>query len=586
MNQKSQSDKAKSQRRRTGRIAWGGLLLGLLLVALALSALSARGALAARGAPSDIGFTVLSDSSAWMDSKACADPANPLGPRALWLEIAVTNTNSTETLTGVTATLSGFASSYYELTADPERYVGTLAPRESFHGYWFVDYSKACQIGLSDSYTLTVNADNLSAPAQTTDSLVTRSSNDVGAGDIITSTVSVDMAVGQIFTQTASYVFPNATGVLLQPTGNADLEDGCFRLVGAEIVSSNVPGIPIGVAQQLYFPLAAPKPPSQDEVTVIYRWQAQCQAESISKPWMNTGTSEPGRYSNKYGVYFTTFPEASFSLTLTSAVHPTSIVVGETTTYTVRFSNTFPEPVELNKIKVVLPSGLTFAGYRPGSAVTEENSSAYPTLGASGALIWRGIPGSSYRVPAATAGGPGILELQIAVQANAIGTFTQESSGAVGSMELAPSSTTLNAYNPTAVVLASFTAIPEDEGIRVMWETAAELQNLGFNLHRGESAAGPWTRLNAELIPAQNPGAIFGANYEWLDTGVTPDTTYFYRLEDVSTSGASTFHGPVSATATGVTSVVITGFGAHGAAPAALLLAVAIAGVLVVPRWR
>ncbi|MDX9955455.1 MAG: hypothetical protein RBT75_15255 [Anaerolineae bacterium] len=410
MNQNTQSDRATSQRRRTGRVAWGGLLLGILFAALALSTL------ASRGAPSDITFTVLSGSAAWMDSKACADP--PVGPRALWLEIAVTNTNSTETLTGVTATLSGFTSGDYDLTADPQRYVGTLAPGASFHGYWFVDYSQVCQIGLSDNYTLTVQADNLSAPAQYTGSLITRSSNDVGTGDIITSTVSVDMAVGQIFTQNASYVFPNATGVLLQPTGNGDLEDSCFRLVGAEIISSNVPGIPVGIVQQLYFPAAAPKPPNQDEVTVAYRWQAQCQAESISKPWMNTGTSEPGRYSNKYGVYFTTFPEASFSLTLSSAVHPTSIAVGETTTYTVRFSNTFPEPVELNKIKVVLPSGLTFVGYRPGSAVTADNSSAYPMLGASGTLIWRGIPSSSYRVPAATAAGPGILELRTAPQAN------------------------------------------------------------------------------------------------------------------------------------------------------------------------
>ncbi|MBN1920287.1 MAG: pullulanase-type alpha-1,6-glucosidase [Anaerolineae bacterium] len=130
---------------------------------------------------------------------------------------------------------------------------------------------------------------------------------------------------------------------------------------------------------------------------------------------------------------------------------------------------------------------------------------------------------------------------------------------------------------PTAVFLTSFAAAPQGESILLTWETAAELQNLGFNLYRAEAFAGPWTRLNAELIPAQNPGATFGASYEWLDTGVTPDTTYFYRLEDLDVNGASTFHGPVSATATGVTAVALASFGAQGSAPAVLLLALAAA---------
>lgn len=105
-----------------------------------------------------------------------------------------------------------------------------------------------------------------------------------------------------------------------------------------------------------------------------------------------------------------------------------------------------------------------------------------------------------------------------------------------------------------------------------------ELQNVGFNLYRGESFTGPWVKLNAALIPAQNPGGAFGASYEWLDEDVTPDTMYFYHLEDVSTGGASTFHGPVSATAAGVTAVSVVAFGANRVAPAVLLLALAAMG--------
>nr|MBP8864539.1 hypothetical protein [Anaerolineae bacterium] len=138
---------------------------------------------------------------------------------------------------------------------------------------------------------------------------------------------------------------------------------------------------------------------------------------------------------------------------------------------------------------------------------------------------------------------------------------------------------------PTAVDLVTFSAEPQGNAIRVTWETAQELDNLGFNLYRGESAAGPWTRLNAELLPAQNPGATFGATYEWLDADVTPDMTYFYRLEDVNVYGASTFHGPVSTTAAMPSAVRITGFGARGPA-FGLPLALAALGLWGLARKR
>ncbi len=119
---------------------------------------------------------------------------------------------------------------------------------------------------------------------------------------------------------------------------------------------------------------------------------------------------------------------------------------------------------------------------------------------------------------------------------------------------------------PLAVDLTDFSAVWDGEAVTVSWETAQELDNLGFNLYRGESAAGPWVKLNAELIPTQNPGAVFGATYTWLDEGVTPGATYFYRLEDVDIYGVSTFHGPVSTAPVDPSAVALTAFGARGPA--------------------
>ena len=111
-----------------------------------------------------------------------------------------------------------------------------------------------------------------------------------------------------------------------------------------------------------------------------------------------------------------------------------------------------------------------------------------------------------------------------------------------------------------------------------------ELRNLGFNLYRGDAFSGPWTRLNAELIPPQNPGATFGATYEWLDADVTPGATYFYRLEDVDLNGTSTFHGPVSATATEAAAVTSVAFKAQRTG--GMEIAFALVGVLILMNLR
>jgi hypothetical protein len=102
---------------------------------------------------------------------------------------------------------------------------------------------------------------------------------------------------------------------------------------------------------------------------------------------------------------------------------------------------------------------------------------------------------------------------------------------------------------PTAVKLVRFEAEPESAEIHVEWETASEIDNLGFNLYRAGAESGPWVRLNDAIIPSKAPGAVGGAVYAWLDDGVVPGVTYYYRLEAIDVYGTSTFHGPISATA-------------------------------------
>jgi CSLREA domain-containing protein len=99
----------------------------------------------------------------------------------------------------------------------------------------------------------------------------------------------------------------------------------------------------------------------------------------------------------------------------------------------------------------------------------------------------------------------------------------------------------------TAVRLVSFAARPQDRAVALSWETATELDNLGFWLYRGPSADGPWQRLDGSLIPGVG-SSMEGRSYGFVDSGLSNGVTCFYRLEDVDRSGRVTSHGPVSAT--------------------------------------
>jgi len=98
---------------------------------------------------------------------------------------------------------------------------------------------------------------------------------------------------------------------------------------------------------------------------------------------------------------------------------------------------------------------------------------------------------------------------------------------------------------PNNVTLGYFAA-RANGFVTLEWTTASELDNAGFNVYRSTSLDGEYTKLNSELIPA-TANAFEGASYSYTDKEVQPGLTYYYKLEDLSIEGISTFHGPVSA---------------------------------------
>jgi hypothetical protein len=103
------------------------------------------------------------------------------------------------------------------------------------------------------------------------------------------------------------------------------------------------------------------------------------------------------------------------------------------------------------------------------------------------------------------------------------------------------------AVSPVAVSLSRFEALAGDAESLVVWDTASEFDNLGFEV---------WRRLPGEKdFQRVSPGIILGhgttdlaAHYAFRDAPLENGVTAEYLLEDVELDGRSMWHGPVAAT--------------------------------------
>ena len=102
-------------------------------------------------------------------------------------------------------------------------------------------------------------------------------------------------------------------------------------------------------------------------------------------------------------------------------------------------------------------------------------------------------------------------------------------------------------FGPTSVDITFFEAVWCAEGVLVTWQTANEIDLLGFNLYRANSEEGPWIQVNPELIPSQYLGQPEGGSYTWLDADVTPGEGVYYTLEAVDINSRGSFTESVQA---------------------------------------
>ena len=109
-------------------------------------------------------------------------------------------------------------------------------------------------------------------------------------------------------------------------------------------------------------------------------------------------------------------------------------------------------------------------------------------------------------------------------------------------------------HSPPFITLSSFTACLDhfQNKIQINWTSQSELDNIGWNIIRGESLNTIW---NNEVIVI-NTDPITGAgttneptDYDYYDNyPMEEGMTYFYWLENYNSLGIKMINGPVSCT--------------------------------------
>jgi hypothetical protein len=95
--------------------------------------------------------------------------------------------------------------------------------------------------------------------------------------------------------------------------------------------------------------------------------------------------------------------------------------------------------------------------------------------------------------------------------------------------------------SPLAVTLYGFRAARSHGAVVLHWRTGTEVDTLGFNVYRQQGTRR--VRLNRRLLPAL--GGLAGSSYSFRDRRAPRHRAVRYWLQDVSTSGVRTWHGPI-----------------------------------------
>ncbi len=90
----------------------------------------------------------------------------------------------------------------------------------------------------------------------------------------------------------------------------------------------------------------------------------------------------------------------------------------------------------------------------------------------------------------------------------------------------------------------------QETSLTIRWTTESELDIIGFNLYRTDTAEGEFVKINSQLIPP-SADPFIGGEHTFVDENVIRGQTYYYQLETVGRNGNTTRSETIELTAGG-----------------------------------
>ncbi len=351
--------------------------------------------------------------------------------------------------------------------------VGTLAPGQSKTCYFYVTYP--ANVTPVASFNLRLSDLTPTAKDQVI-SIYNRSSISANAGGIATQSFANQDALGAVIIDTVTYTVGNVRNgdeSDFQVAVSNQFDPTKMELLSTQVVQSNVPGIPNGTTDSLYF--ITGNGSSGAAIRVV--WRFRIKAFNFTNFLLPCAGSTSGASNYKYaldnsisnGVPVTVSTPTN-PMTLTKTSNKTNYSVCEQATFTIQVNNPGVFDVSVDSLKDALPTGFTYESLTVSSGISTTNSVEYPSSGATSSLKYTGgvNAGSiiSYLVPA---GGAIQLIYTATAPCYSISNLTTTARGFIGSTEFDNDQNTVNVLATVPVSWLSLDVRSYNSGHQLTW---------------------------------------------------------------------------------------------------------------------
>ncbi|MFN0199941.1 MAG: T9SS type A sorting domain-containing protein [Bacteroidia bacterium] len=488
-------------------------------------------------------------------NNACSTSGNT-GPHAAYVGFKIQNT-STDTLRDITLNLGNFVTTPTAAGLAlgggqmATQYVGKLVPNASDVVYWYVAYP-CNKNNIACGMTLTAKDKNVGNVTFNT-TITTRSSISANAGGLIYDTqIEASNILGGINTFTVTYSFGGVQTneeFNMQPTGNIDFRADAFQLVNAEIISSQVPGIAVGVTDKLYFVANANKGGSGNLVKIKYYFQNRLPdaATSLLPYAVQTSGNTNIKYTGNYGGTIHSFSAATNAFQVALRANTTCANLGDTLTYKLSIKNASNYRASIQSVKSFIPSTVNYVKNIETSEINALNSMLYPVVNATDSLIWLGKKTSSYLgfEEYVIEGNDSLvlayqlkMPTSVSEQNATISNLTKVTSGAYTQSASLLAGIGCEGFFP--VILTSFTGKWQEAGMMLQWLTESEINSHHFEIERSVDYTSSFETMG-EVNASGNSDKVL--RYSFIDENAPLLNVgkIYYRLKMVDIDGTSEY---------------------------------------------